>query len=293
MSRILHFPILNKDFIFSGGKSGYGFGIHTDGETDKTPISEALKANGLYECPTDEASVIISYGGDGTMLGAGRKFSGRHILPIRRAEDVGYCEKHEPKNLLKSLFYIGPGQGLTLHLLPRIIAEQIDLDGKVHHLGYALNDVTVRQADITMAVRYRMIFSKDDPSGYDTDEIVGDGIVIATPFGSSGYYRSITKSVIRSGIGLAFNNSTESVDHQVLSEYSTFEFVSSRGDCVLILDNDHPVLVKEGSRLRFSLTSKDEHIHAVHGIKILALDSLVCRECWDVKRNKPAGFRHV
>jgi len=69
-------------------------------------------------------------------------------------------------------------------------------------------------------------------------EIIGDGIVVATPsFGSTGYYKSITDSFFEVGIGLAYNNSTEQSDHVVLDENRIISIEITRGPAIIYADN--------------------------------------------------------
>jgi NAD+ kinase len=80
-------------------------------------------------------------------------------------------------------------------------------------------------------------------------EIIGDGVVVSTPFGSTGYYRSITDSFFEVGIGLAFNNSTEQSDHMVLSEDSEIEILITRGPANIYADNQSEVLTIEEGKI--------------------------------------------
>ena len=80
--------------------------------------------------------------------------------------------------------------------------------------------------------------------------MIGDGVVVATPFGSTGYYRSITDSYFETGIGLAFNNSTEQADHVVLSEQRNIEITITRGPAQVYSDNqDEVVTIIEGEKV--------------------------------------------
>jgi NAD+ kinase len=83
------------------------------------------------------------------------------------------------------------------------------------------------------------VFVDDHEFGH---EIVGDGVVVSTPFGSTAYYRSITRGIFHLGIGLAFNNSIEQVDHLVLREDATIRVRITRGPAVVVADN-HPDLI--------------------------------------------------
>ena len=106
----------------------------------------------------------------------------------------------------------------------------------------------------------------------DNSQVVGDGLVVATPFGSTGYYRSITKSLFRTGLGLAFNNSTEPLDHQVVGGNSVIDVEILRGPAVLLADNDpRRIHLHEGSRIRISRDPRQTNV--------LGLDGFRCRRC--------------
>jgi len=96
----------------------------------------------------------------------------------------------------------------------------------------------VHNARPTSSLRCR-VFVDDQEFGH---EIVGDGVVVATPFGSTAYYRSITRGIFHLGIGLAFNNSIEQVDHLVLGEDAHIRVRITRGPAVVVADN-HPEMI--------------------------------------------------
>jgi NAD kinase len=96
-----------------------------------------------------------------------------------------------------------------------------------------LNDIVIRNKDPRHAVRYR--FFKN--GGQVGDEIIGDGVVVATPFGAAGYYRSITDATFDVGIGVAFNNSTEATDHMVVSDEAELKIGLVRSHAFVYADN--------------------------------------------------------
>ena len=174
------------------------------------------------------AQAAICYGGDGTLLGAERDYPGLPKVPIRRAPEG---ERRYHKALCTILERVATGRA-TETRLPKLLASC-----GLHRL-LALNDVVIKNRHVTAAVRFRVEIDGIAHFG----EIVGDGMVAATPFGSSAYYRSITNSVIHVGVGLAFNNCTEPVNHLVLGETSRIRAMIIRGPAELAVDNNPKLL---------------------------------------------------
>jgi len=202
--------------------------------------------------------IVISYGGDGTLLGAVRDWPGLPKLAIRHARACRKCPDHENLVVLKCL---------AAGNVSRTALMQIAGVAKGQRL-LALNDITLNKVSPVAGVRYRVWINQEPYSG----EIVGDGVVVATPFGSSAYYRSITRSVFRIGIGVAFNNSTEPVDHLVLSEKDRLRLVVTRGPALLCADNaPDAVKMEEGDEA--TVFKADETTI------LLAGETLFCNQC--------------
>lgn len=109
-----------------------------------------------------------------------------------------------------------------------------------------LNDVVLRNALPTEAIRFRITVNEGAPSA----ELIGDGVVVATAFGATGYFYSITKQAFSAGLGLAFNNVTRDVAPLFLSENARIGIVLTRGTAVLTSDNDRQaVTVRAGEQV--------------------------------------------
>ncbi len=167
--------------------------------------------------------LIVAHGGDGALLGAERDYPGVPKLPIRDAGTAPLCELHSCESQLADF---RAGRTVLVHL-PKVAGET---GGRV---ATALNDVFLHNLDRASALRYRV---RIDGELY-ANEVVGDGVGISSVHGSTAYYRSITHSIFRVGIGLAFSNSTEEVSHLVLDPGSTVEIEVVRGPGILIADN--------------------------------------------------------
>lgn len=185
-----------------------------------TPILRSLG----FQIVTRNPDVIITYGGDGTLLGAERDYPGIPKLPVRDG-DPDNPQTH--KRFERQLKRLKDGD----YIESRYFKLQVTVRDETM---LALNDITIRQQHQPSSLRYK-IWVNDLPCPH---EIVGDGIVAATVFGSTAYYRSITDSTFHVGIGLAFNNSTEQINHQVLREDAVIRMKITRGPASVFADND-------------------------------------------------------
>ncbi len=220
-------------------------------------IRPLLKKYGFEES-ADPAGLIVTHGGDGALLGAERDFPGIPKLPLRDAATAPLCRKHQAELQLEAF-----RRGETaITELPLVFGRSGN--DEVH----ALNDVFLHNQDRRSALRYRV---RIDGELY-ANEVVGDGVGIASVHGSTAYYRSITHSLFRVGIGLAFSNSTEEVNHLVLAESSLVEIEIVRGPGVLIADNSpEQRVVAEGGKVVFGQSEKK----AV----IFGLANFMCPQC--------------
>jgi len=185
-------------------------------------IRPLLPRFGMEEAEKD-FELVITHGGDGALLGAERDYPGVLKLPIRDAGTAPTCSLHTAEKQL-SAYREGKLAVTTLPKLEGIVNGRSML---------AINDLCVRNADPASALRYRVRIN----GALYANEIVGDGAVLSSVHGSSAYYRSITHSIFRVGIGLAFSNSTEAVSHLVLDDNAIIELEIIRGPGVLVADN--------------------------------------------------------
>ena len=222
-------------------------------------LKEMLQKENITIYPPEEADMIIVYGGDGSLLGAERLYPGVLKYPIRDSETAPLCPLHS----LEKQFPLFLENKLERATLPKLMAT-IDGGEKL----YAINDIFLHNRIRTSALRYKVWI---DGVLY-AREIVGDGLGVATVHGATAYYRSITRSVFRVGIGLAFSNSTELVNHLVLPETSVINIKIIRGPGELTVDNapDMP-LVKDGAECEIRMSDLKA--------EMAGLNFFMCPEC--------------
>lgn len=224
------------------------------------------------ELVDEDPDVVISYGGDGALLGAERKWPGIVKCPIRDSGTNPKCSHHAEENIV---------QLLAEGKLAKSCVEKLDAvkDGDHDSLIRGLNDIVVNKQIISSGVRYRLQL---DGKPY-AHNIVGDGLIVSTPFGSTGYYRSITHSLFHLGIGIAFNNSTEPLDHLVVKDTTEINVEIIRGPAVLIADNDpHSIPLAKGNCVTIRRSGKSACV--------LGLEQFRCDECARYRQKNHAAI---
>lgn len=204
---------------------------------DAKNIERLVKTLG-FEIVTDNPDVVITYGGDGTLLSSEREYPGIPKLPIRNSLFCNKCAEHKDEVLLKNLME----DKLQLKEYEKL---HTNIEGKDL---YALNDFVIRNSNPTHTIRFRV---NEGPL------LIGDGIVVSTSFGSTGYFKSITGQTFDEGFGVAFNNTTEKIPPLFLKDEDSLTFQLIRGKATLSFDNNPDVFnIDEGSELIFKLSNQ-------------------------------------
>ena len=210
---------------------------------------------------TDKSpEVVITHGGDGALLGAERDFPSIPKLPVRDSHTAPLCEKHSS---FRDLFSKYISDKLTR-------TELLKLEGKTENNKTlrGINDVFIHNVDRVGAMRYR-VWIGGAPYGH---EIIGDGVGVSTVHGSTAYYRSITHSIFKIGIGLAFSNSTEVTNHLVLPEETEIDIEITRGPAILVADNTpNGIMLQEKEKVQIRKSSETAIIYG--------LDIFMCPDC--------------
>jgi len=221
---------------------------------NNTEVEKLVTGHG-HTIVTEDPEVVISHGGDGTLILSEFYYPDVPKLPLRSSTVCKLCSSLLNEEVLERFT---SGQ-YTEALLPKL---NVSAKGKTL---YAVNDVIVHNTDPRHAIRYRILINDEQRIDH---EIIGDGIVAATPLGSSGYYRSITGSVFSSGIGLAFNNSTEQFDHIVLNEDDIMTIQITRGPARAYADNQEEFIdLDEGDTVEIRNSSHTTHLIKVNDVK--------------------------
>jgi NAD+ kinase len=179
---------------------------------------------------------VISYGGDGTLLKSEHAYPGIPKLFLRNSliGNLGFKETNE--EVMEKFF----ANELTIKKYFKIEAQI--KDKKIN----AVNEFSLKNKNPRHSIRFDVYINNNKILNH----IIGDGLMASTPIGSTGYYRSITRSTFELGIGIAFNNTTEQYNHMVLKEDSVIKVVILRGPAFCYVDNhDDEIVLEEGDEL--------------------------------------------
>jgi NAD+ kinase len=180
---------------------------HVTARDDATADSAAaaLEANGFEVVEaSDGDAIIVVLGGDGSILHAAREYEAPTILPVRTGTSKGHRTSVDEDELVAAVERIETGRdGGAVHVDSY---DTLAARGEPLPADYtALNDVCLHHREPTLAAEFEAhLHTAAGTRSFD--DLIGDGLVVATPFGSSAYFRAITGRTFEAGIGVAFNN---------------------------------------------------------------------------------------
>jgi NAD+ kinase len=192
--------------------------------TEASQVKDLLIKNG-FKIVERNPDFVVCYGGDGTVLFSERKFPQVPKLVVKR---TSIC-----RNFDYTLYNVK-------NILPKIrdgkfrIRREIKLETKLENGKLVgLNEIQIRAKLPIYAVRFSVFVD-----GKEFDNLIGDGVIVATPFGSTGYYKSTGGRQFRTGIGISFNNlHNKEIKSFVVPESSLIRVRVNRGPTWVLADN--------------------------------------------------------
>lgn len=97
----------------------------------------------------------------------------------------------------------------------------------------ALNEIQVRSKSPVKALRFSVQANR-----ISLKSLVGDGVIIATPFGSSAYYSASGGKHFSKGVGISFNNLfRQKIAASIFPEGSIIKIKIEKGPAIITQDN--------------------------------------------------------
>ena len=160
-------------------------------------VVDQRNADGPTALPDVPFDLVVVLGGDGTLIGAARACVGRGtpLLGVNLGS-VGFMAEFDLEMLesqAPELFGDGP---LRTQSTPAIRATLVDSDGRERATEVALNEFVV-----TAGPPYKMVAIQLEIDGDPGPRVVGDGLIVSTPTGSTAYNVSAGGPIVSPGVG--------------------------------------------------------------------------------------------
>jgi NAD kinase len=224
---------------------------------DIAVIEQLLKQEG-FEIVLSEPDVVVTHGGDGYLLEAERAYPGIPKLPIRYNSICKTCIDHDTTHAIKAL-----GRGTISQSIVRKLSGRAPTGSLI-----AINEISLHHVNPYEAIRFQAAVNGQ----IIADEAIGDGLVVATAFGSRAYFHSITRSLFDEGIGIAFNNTTEQYEPRLLDDDTEVGLIVRRGPAYLVADNNpHMIELQAGDSIRIQQSTETA--------TILGIEQFHCPDC--------------
>ncbi len=138
-----------------------------------------------------KADLIIVFGGDGTLLRHARQLYGAEgvFLGVQLKGTLGFLTEHHPEKLTAALtnFFRGRGKLNERILLAVTVYRRNQVYKKIH----ALNEIVISQTGISRLIRLPLSMDGQEITTY-----LADGVIMATPTGSTAYSLSAGGPII-------------------------------------------------------------------------------------------------
>ena len=149
---------------------------------DQEILKREYKTFNDYKCLDSSFDLLVSIGGDGTILRAATyvRDSGIPILGIN-AGRLGFLAKVQKENI-ESFLQIVLEKKYTISERTLLSLKCSPENEQINELNFAMNEVTVSRKDTTS-----MITIDTSLNGEHLNSYWADGLIISTPTGSTGY----------------------------------------------------------------------------------------------------------
>lgn len=201
-------------------------------------------------------NIVISYGGDGTLLETFHKNPDKAIIPVR---NYGQCDAH--KNLLDDILN-GTTKckaDLKLKLCDLLECEET----------CALSEIQIVSANPTQCLRFNVYLNNK----IFMNNVIANGVIASTILGSTGYFKSVARTIFREGFGLGFICPTYGINNVVLkqTDWITIEFVRS-AKAIISWDNiTQQFDIESGMIKNIRL--------ATENVSLFGYDIFMCKDC--------------
>lgn len=176
-------------------------------DSDLVEKYERLLEEEGYEVVDEYSSsdtVLVSFGGDGSVLYNSWNYDEPTILPVVTEKSEGNKAEIGVDGVVDAVERIERGDYEIEEYgqLSAYDSEGNELRGDFRALG----EINLHHSIPVEAAIFDVQVLEGSREVLSVDRVIGDGLIVSTPFGSTGYFFSIARTTFDEGIGVAFNN---------------------------------------------------------------------------------------
>jgi len=216
---------------FSNRHDAVALAHHVGGHLNDEGISSTVFLLDSSEPPTlDASTLVVSLGGDGTFLKTARLAhdAGARVIAVNLGR-VGFLLNVPPNEILENI-----RGALASDAVSERLALQITISGSDVH-EFALNEVVVERASAGHMVKVKTFVGDEEYLTY-----AADGVMVATPTGSTGYNFSAGGPVVDASMSLMILTPIAphfTIDRSiVVPDNKVIRFVTEENPAVLVAD---------------------------------------------------------
>ena len=172
-------------------------------EREAAPLCRKLG----YRIDWRRPEFVICVGGDGTFLYGERLYPGVPKVLVKH-KCTKKCRGHGLERILRAL------EDRKYRIVEKM-KVQGSVNGDRRRMLVGLNEINIHYR-LPCAIGLDLWIN----GKRKLENVLGDGLIAATPYGSTGYFRSVAKKTFSRGIGLAFNNPVKRVPARIVSDKS-------------------------------------------------------------------------
>ena len=194
-------------------------------------VGQVPSANGSLPKEAEKAELIVVLGGDGTLLGEGRRFAGgRAPLLGVNVGKLGFLAEFDLAAIREQAATLFGNGDLRTRTVPLLDVEITDHNGASDFVGSAMNEAVV-----TAGPPYRVIELGIRINGAKGPAVRGDGLIVSTSLGSTAYN-------VSAGGPIVHPNVDAMVITPIAAHSLAFRPIAVPGDSVIELD---PIQINE------------------------------------------------
>ena len=202
-------------------------------------VSKKIKDYG-FTLNNKNPDIILCIGGDGTFLIAERKYPGIPKVLVKHRSICRNCEKNDFHGILSRI------KDKKYRTIEYAKLEAFVKGKKL----IGMNDINIHYKP-PFALRFNVKIGDKE-----FNNLIGDGIVVSTNYGSSGYFYSITKKKFKKNLGVAFNNLVSRLKYLITDK--EIKVFITRGPGYVCADNNKKIInINDGDIIKIK-KSKDK-----------------------------------